>query len=44
LAQAGRVEEARRSLDDFSRDYPKERAAIERSWTVIISAAPAQHN
>jgi tetratricopeptide (TPR) repeat protein len=40
LAQTGRVEEARRSLDDFSRDYPKERAAIERSWTAIAAPPP----
>src|SRR5712691_11657102 len=42
MAQTGRVEEARRSLDDFARDYPQERAAVEKSWNVIVSDVPAR--
>lgn len=40
LVRTGRTQEARQLLDDFTRNYPKERAAIDTFWgSITVSAA-----
>ena len=41
LARAGRAAEARQMLDDFARDYPDQRPAIETFEGSILWTAPS---